>query len=409
MNILFIHSFYWPDQIGGAERSVKRLADLHTKAGDQVSVLTTHAGPGIKVDQVDGVTVYRIPPHNIYWGKQPDQPSGWKRLLWHGLDSFNLKSYLDARKVIREVKPDVISCHNLAGLSASIWLAARRAGIPIVQVLRDYYTICPKSTMHKAGRNCQKQCASCKAFRLPHKHLSNQLSAVVGCSNAVLQKHLTNGLYEHTPTKRVIYNAEPIRPLAKQKAPAGKTFTFGYIGAITEVKGVENLLQAFLLAQEKSKTAIRMVVAGSGPESYVQFLRSKYTSPDITFIGHTNPTAFFAQVDVSIASSVWDDPLPGVVFQALAHGVPVIGAQRGGIPEMVQDGVNGLLYDPDDPAQLIGCMVSVADSRELLERLSGNTAISTQTFTDEQRLLTEYTALYSHIINELSVQKSERH
>ncbi len=399
MKILFVNCFYWPDLAGGAERSVKRLADLHVKAGHEVSVLTTHAGPGMKVDDIDGAKVYRIPPHNIYWAKQADQPSSWKRMLWHGLDSFNFLSYRDTSALLQRIRPDVISSQNLPGLSSSTWAAAHRLGIPLVQVLRDYYSLCPRSTMNRDGHNCQRVCSSCKVFRLPHERLSNRVSAVVGCSQAVLDKHLQHGLFADVPVKRVIYNAEHISPPGTRQSPADGPFTFGYIGALTEVKGIPPMLRAFQAAQRLSARPLRMVVAGTGPESYVRQLKADFASPDIEFIGHAQPAALYLRSDATIVASVWDDPLPGVAFQALAHGVPVIGTRRGGIPEMVQDQHNGLLYDPDQPEALQDAMNKMANEPGLHAQLVAHTVASAAPFLSESRLFEDYMSVYGEAMS----------
>lgn len=398
MKILFINCFYWPDLAGGAERSVKRLADLHIKAGHDVSVLTTHAGPGIKQDEVDGARIYRLPPNNVYWAKQADQPASWKRMMWHGLDSYNMLSFQQARQIMQDIRPDVISCQNLPGLSVSAWSAAHSLGIPVIQVLRDYYTICPRSTMYRDGHNCETVCGSCGVFRLPHARLSGRLSAVVGCSKAVLDKHLQFGMYKDVPIKRVIYNAEAIQAKSTRQTSPDGPFTFGYIGALTEVKGIPQMLRAFQQAQQQSPRPLRMVVAGTGPETYVQQLKSDFASPDIEFIGHSAPEALFLRSDATIVASVWDDPLPGVAFQALAHGVPVLGTHRGGIPEMVKDAHNGLLYDPDQPDGLQQAMVRIVNEPGMHARLTTNTTPSAAPFLSEERLFKEYMSLYGEVI-----------
>jgi len=399
MKILFVNSLYAPDLKGGAERSVKRLADLHRRAGDQVSVLTTHGGQGTVTDVVDGVEVHRLSPHNIYWVNQPDQPGAIKRMIWHGMDSFNPGMYLEARRWIQKIQPDVISAQNLSGLSAAVWQAAKELGVPVVQVLRDYYTLCPKTTMQRDGHNCTSVCASCQALRLPHGALSRHLSAVVGCSQAVLDKHLAHGLYTDVPVKKVIHNAQQMAEVP-MPPPASAPTTFGYIGALSEVKGVEELILAFQQAQQARPAGaapLRLLIAGRGHASYEERLQRSYASDSIQFLGHVEPGELFKQLHVSIVPSTWDDPLPGVVFQALAHHVPVIGARRGGIPEMVQDGKNGLLFDPEQTGALTAAILKLVDDPELWAGMRAASRSSATRFLDEGRLLDEYRHLYRHI------------
>lgn len=396
MKILFVNSLYAPDLKGGAERSVKRLAELHLQAGDEVAVLTTHAGQGTVSETVDGVEVHRLSPHNIYWVNQPDQPSAIKRMIWHGMDSFNPGMYMEARRWIRQIGPDVISAQNLSGLSVAVWQAASDMGVPVVQVLRDYYTLCPKTTLQRDGHNCATVCGSCRAMRLPHGLLSHHLSAVVGCSRAVLDKHLEHGLYTHVPVKAVIHNAQHMPEVPMPPVQAGPT-TFGYIGALSEVKGVEELILAFQRVQSASATPLRLLIAGRGHASFVERLQRSYANEHIQFLGHVEPGELFRQLQVSIVPSTWEDPLPGVVFQALAHHVPVIGARRGGIPEMVRDGVNGLLFDPEQTDSLFGAMLRLVNDPRAWAGMRAAARQSVGHYLDEGRLMDEYRQLYQQI------------
>ena len=104
-------------------------------------------------------------------------------------------------KIILDFRPDIINTHNIVGFSSSIWPLIKKHKIPLVQVLHDQYAICPNSNMFKNGNRCATQCAQCKIFRLPHKELSNNVDAVIGVSNFVLQHHLKNGLFKKAKIK----------------------------------------------------------------------------------------------------------------------------------------------------------------------------------------------------------------
>ena len=57
-------------------------------------------------------------------------------------------------------------------------------------------------------------------------------------------------------------------------------------------------------------------------------------------------------IDVLIVPSLWHDPLPRVVYESYSHGVPVIGSDRGGIPEIIDIGKTGFIFNPDFEEQL---------------------------------------------------------
>lgn len=73
--------------------------------------------------------------------------------------------------------------------------------------------------------------------------------------------------------------------------------------------------------------------------------------------------------DLGVVSPIWWDNAPQVVFELLALGVPVLGAAIGGIPDFVEDGVNGLLFTPNDPDALAGRLRWVLADPDLIDRL----------------------------------------
>jgi glycosyltransferase involved in cell wall biosynthesis len=396
MRILFINAFYPPYVGGGAELVLSNIVDGLAQRGHEVAVLTTQGEGGLKISFVNASKVYCFGIRNIYWHFSASAPPSWKRLLWHAIDSYNPLAKYDIRQVIRDYKPDIISCHNLPGFSIAAWIEAVNAKIPIVQVLHDYYSICPKCTMFKNGRNCEKPCGSCAIFRLPHTHASNKLNAVVGVSRAVLERHLQAGLFADVPLKRIINNG---RRLETVESPTlnQDTLTFGFIGTLTFVKGLEPLAEAFIRTIAKSRRPMQLLIGGSGKDEYVANLKLRYASDCIFFLGHVDPVVFFNQIDITVVPSVWNDPFPGVVYESLGYGTPVIGAIQGGIPEVIQHEKNGLLYDPNDPYALDAAMLRIIEDPVLLGEMRKNSASSVRNLLNQDRMIDEHESLYEEI------------
>jgi glycosyltransferase involved in cell wall biosynthesis len=65
-----------------------------------------------------------------------------------------------------------------------------------------------------------------------------------------------------------------------------------------------------------------------------------------------DPIEFLRPLAFLVVPSLWDEPMGRVVPEAFSVGTPVLGARRGGIPEMVTPGVNGALFEPDRPKEL---------------------------------------------------------
>jgi glycosyltransferase involved in cell wall biosynthesis len=396
MRILYVNAFYPPDVGGGAELTLASLVKAMQSRGHEVHVLATTGGPSPIEESVSGIPVTRVPLRNFYWHRSDDRKSPVMRLLWHARDIHNAPMGRSVSSMIRSFRPDVVSLHNLAGFSAAAWQAVDEADAPAVQVLHDYYHVCARSQMFREGRNCEDQCGRCRVFRPGRGAASGQVKAVVGVSRAVLDTHLRHGLFTQVPVRRVVHNARQVVPLPDAGARHPKARVFGFIGTVAEWKGVRQLLDAFVAVRSGSPAGkgLRLLVGGTGDAAYVASLRDRYGGSGVEFLGRVEPRSFFEQVDVSIVPSIWHDPLPGVVFESMLFGVPVIGARRGGIPEMVNDGVDGLLYEPDAPGALQACLHRFAVEDGLLPRMAGEARKGSGRFASVGRMASEHEAVY---------------
>ncbi|HDL85948.1 MAG TPA: glycosyltransferase, partial [Candidatus Acetothermia bacterium] len=326
-------------------------------------------------------------------------------LLWHALDSYNpwMQKYI--REVVKHEKPDVASMHNLPGWSAASWKTLAKLGVPSAQVLHDHYPICVKTTMRNRGQNCKKQCVQCRLFRLPHRTLSRHVQAVVGVSRFMLERHKAFGYFERVPIQRVIHNArDPLTLGIENTLESGEHagLRFGYIGRLDPAKGIEPLIEAFQAANLPEST---LLVAGSGKADYERGLRAKVDDECVRFLGRVAPREFFPRVDVVVVPSLCNDNFPGVIFEALAFGKPVIGSRRGGIPEMIRDGENGLLFEPDAPGALLAALEAMRNDR-LRARLTAQAQPSSAPFVDIVGWINTYEALYREVADAASASSS---
>jgi glycosyltransferase involved in cell wall biosynthesis len=85
---------------------------------------------------------------------------------------------------------------------------------------------------------------------------------------------------------------------------------------------------------------------------------------------------------------------PGATF----HGVPVTGSRRGGIPELIDGGEIGYLFHPDQPEELVECLMRLIDDRYLIKRMS-ETALAKAPFFGADRMVDDYLNLYSRLLD----------
>ena len=389
MKILYINSLYSPLIEGGAEISLQLIVEGLQSKGYEVAVLSLMPENGLKEEMVNGVRVYRAGLKNRYWPYTKQRPGKLQRLSWHFKDRYNkaMRSYVN--KVLQIEKPDVVSCHNLAGWSVAVWDEIHRAGIPVIQVLHDMYLACANSNMFKGDHPCDKQCLSCRLLRSQHPEKSGQVSAVVGISQSILNRFTQLGYFQKAE-KRVIHNTRSIpTPPARRNRKAGEPLKIGYLGTLSKIKGVEWLIEQF----QSLDINATLSIGGRGQADYEAHLRSISTKPSVKFLGQMNSNDFYAMIDVLVVPSLWQEPLGMVAIEALAHHVPVIAHKTGGLQESVVDGMNGLYCYASDPHSLGRAIVRLYNDIDLYNRLSAAARDSVADILSKERMIGEYQAV----------------
>ena len=364
MKIAILNTLYYPYRIGGAEVSVQLLAEAMADQGHEVSVISLHDAPDSRVDQLHGVTLYRLPLRNLYW-PFTGSPARPLRLLWHLLDIYNPLARLDVSRLLRQIQPDLLHTNNLAGFSVAVWDAAHALGIPVVHTTRDYYLIHPNCTLYDGNRNQDPGSLSCRLFSLIKKWRSRRVQQYVAISNHVRALHLRLGYFRAAPAM-VIYNSVA-QPLPSSRSfPANGGLTLGYLGRIEPAKGVETALRVC----RRLGPGYRLCLAGRGDSAYVARLQSTYAGLDLAWLGHVSPDEFFPDIDILLVPSQWAEPLGRVVLEANAHGVPVVASDAGGIPEIISAGETGYACPAGDINAFVTAVQRLAatDRQQLREQ-----------------------------------------
>ncbi|MFL5239919.1 MAG: glycosyltransferase family 4 protein [Rhizomicrobium sp.] len=380
-----------PKIVGGAEIFARRFAEGLVQRGDEVEVIRTASAPKQGRELCNGINVYSAPVRNVYL-PFTEQRNIASRSIWHAIDDWQIQAPMIAER-IRAFKPDVLHSNNLSGLTTAVWRVAARLGVPILHTLHDYYLTCPRCSRFDIGQSCERTCTSCGILTYHRKRATHWLSAVVGVSERVLSIHTDMGMFADTPIRTVIRNASTEPPRTPYPRPLCTTeVTFGFIGRLTEEKGIDNLMRALATLP---RDRIRMLIAGRVSEPEQQRLRSLAPDARIEFMGFVSPDEFYRQVDVVVAPSIWHDPGPLVVADAKAAGRPLLGTHFGGMPEVIEHGVTGWLTDAD-PDSLARSMLQIAADPDKIEEISRRLIADTNRwiFSD---VLSSYKNLYEQL------------
>jgi glycosyltransferase involved in cell wall biosynthesis len=304
---------------------------------------------------LNGVRVYYVPLANLYWKQSEQSRSKLARLLWQCIDAYNPLMGRRVARILEDERPDVLQTGNLQGFSVAVWRAAARLRVPLVQMLHDYYLACPNSCMFKGGINCARQCRPCHVVGTARRRLSHLPAAVISLSRRVLQRLEASGLFARVPYKTVINGADntTVNAAPRSDKPPGSTLVVGYLGRMENTKGIEVLLDAAALLPQQQ---ITVLLGGKGPESYVNGLKARYAAPNIQFLGFVKPADLFSRIDVLVVPSVWEEPLGRVIYEGYAHGIPAIVSNVGGMPEIVDSGRTGFVFQSGDAADLADCL-----------------------------------------------------
>jgi len=215
--------------------------------------------------------------------------------------------------------------------------------------------------------------------------LARFVSKIIVCSHAAARP-LLDANPRLAEKVCVLYNPVPSRversptPSTSPKSPT--CMTFGMVCRITEFKGQQTLLEAAGALSATHKEKIRLIFMGAPAPGNSQDaayatslqLRAKELGLEdkVLWAGYqASPDSLFARMDALIVAS-WiqaGEGMPMVALEALQRGIPVIASRTGGVPEVVQDGWNGLLVSPRDVHDLSRALERFLADRSLREHL----------------------------------------
>jgi glycosyltransferase involved in cell wall biosynthesis len=395
MRVLVTTSLYptpqAPKVVGGAEIFVRKLVEGFVASGDSVEVIRAASVPNQQIESCDDVDIYSEPVSNIYL-PFTEQHSAPARGIWHAVEDWRRSTKLVAAR-IKAFKPDVLHSNNLSGLTTAVWKAATDHGVPIVHTLHDYYLTCPRCSRFSHGSTCTHTCFSCKLLTVSRRTATRQLSAIVGVSQRILDIHTELGLFADTPLRKVIRHASALPPIVPDSRRPADLLTLGFIGRLTEEKGIYNLAKA---VGKLPPNSVKLVIAGYASTEMKERLQALAPEAQIQFLGFVAPETFYRQIDIVVIPPIWEEPGPIVVADAQAAGRPFLGTRFGGIPEAVARGAVGWLTapDPDSLAESIKRILSNPDEVTAMTRKFADKN-SQRTFSE---VVAEYRATFEELL-----------
>ena len=285
------------------------------------------------------------------------------------LKALSVISNKDNKKILENVldefKPDIVHLNNFQRqLSASIIEPCIKRNIPIVFTAHDVQAICPAITMMDNDKNVCELCMggkymncikkSCnKGSRLKsvlgaiegyyyrkHKIYTEKINYIITPSEFYRTKMIEDGI---NPNKiQAIHNSIEMKDYDVKTVDEGYAL---YFGRLSKEKGILNLVNAFA----ECKNGL-LYIAGEGPEkeNIAKLIKEKKIEKRVKFLGFLNKeqmTEATRKCKFVVVPSIWYENCPYSILETLAIGKPVIGANIGGIPELISNKENGYVYN----------------------------------------------------------------
>ncbi len=331
MNILLIGH---EGGLNGASMSLLNITgELEKDPDNRIFVLTGFAdGPFREALKAHRVTVLTAPMRSLY-----EQKRSWlyqtRKLLGYILLGMpkNYRAARAAAALVREHKIDVI--HSNSSVLAVGVLAAKMTGVPHVMHIREF-------------RDLDFNLAPV----FPEKWLAgwrNRHTKAYLCVSKAVADH--NG-YLSPEKKRVVYNGIGLENyFTREERPGGESVRFLIAGRVSPAKGQDEAVRAASLLIERGIEGFHLSIAGSGELSAPVPERAKEHVSLLGFI--RNMPAVRRTMDVELVCSR-AEAFGRITAEAMMGGMPVIGSDTGGTPELIREGETGFLYSYGDAEAL---------------------------------------------------------
>jgi len=386
MRILLVNKFHYLN--GGSEKYYFELGKLLKKHGNEVAYFSMKDDRNIKTGEKE------------YFVEKIDLNTGSKLKALDVI--YSKENYKKMQEAIDDFKPDVVHLNNFQRqLSESIVECCRDNNIPMVFTAHDVQAICPAISMLDSEKNICEKCINGKYMNCFKKKCvkNSTLKSLLGAyeGNYYRRKKVYTKKIKNIITPSIFYKNKLIEDgIQEDKIKAIHNFInleeynlkvedegyALYSGRLAKEKGILNLVEAFLnlIINNKNNDKlknIKLYIAGNGPEkeNIEKTIKENKLEDKIILLGYLNQKdlkEYTRKCGFLVIPSIWYENGPYSVIETQSIGKAIIGANIGGIPEMVINNENGLTYKYNDVKELEEKMKRLFSDIELREKFGNN-------------------------------------
>lgn len=356
MKILLVNKFYF--RRGGDCIYMLNLEQLLREHGHEVAVFAMDYPENIETP----------------WRKYFPQNMSKLMALTRPFGSHEVKSKFN--RLLDDFRPEVVHLNNIhTQLSPVIAELSHRRGIRTVWTLHDYKLLCPRYDCLRDGKTVCELCfggdkTPCRTYRCMK---GSRLASEVGyreavmwnrprleectdlfvCPSRFMAEKMTQGGFRKDKL-RVLCNFIDVEKCRKDDY--AKDDYYCYVGRLSHEKGVATLVEA------AARLPYRLKVIGGGTLLEQLKIKSEKLKDRVEFLGYRqweDIKEIAGRARFTVIPSEWYENNPLSVIEAECLGTPVLGARIGGIPELINEGVNGMTFgsgNADDLAEKIKAM-----------------------------------------------------
>lgn len=272
-------------------------------------------------------------------------------------------------RLLEDFKSDVVHLNNIhTQLSPVMAELAHKRGIKVVWTLHDYKLLCPRYDCLRNGTDICELCfngdkSNCKAYKCMK---GSTLASLIGYKEAVawnrerleactdvfvcpshfMAEKMVQGGFDK---KKLLTLCNFIDVDKCKKDDYNKEDFYCYVGRLSHEKGVHTLIEA------AKKLPYKLVVVGGGPLSDELKAKAQGSKSKIEFVGYKQwdeIKTIVGKARFTVIPSEWFENNPLSVIEAQCLGTPVLGANIGGIPELIENGITGMSFESRNAGHL---------------------------------------------------------
>lgn len=377
MKILIVNKFLYPN--GGSETYIFRLGEQFERMGHEVQYFGMEHEGRIVGNRAESYTS----DMDFHSGKLV-------KLLYPFKIIYSVEARKKIRRVLDDFQPDAVHLNNFNfQLTPSVLYEINRyrkdtgRKVRIVFTAHDSQLVCPNHLMQRytTGERCTECIGgspwNCARYRCIH---GSRIKSLIGSVEAWLYRSLkTYRLIDvavcpskfikdkldtcpQLKDKTVVIHNFVDKPQQVYEKNTDNPYVI-YFGRYSKEKGIETLLNVC-----KTLNDVSFVFAGNGPME--ERVNAVSNVRDLGFQSGEKLRELIGKAIFSVFPSECNENCPFAVMEALSYGTPVIGAAIGGVPELIREEENGLLFESGNERQLVEAVRRLWEDAELRGRLT---------------------------------------